>query len=241
MQINIKSSPLTDFDIADRYLPIRVTTTTFAETGNCIVIIANRADGMSSQIIENSESELFITKYSEVLFSEMRSIMHSSQYQFWSPDYGYDTYEGLADGQRRIIHLNRSTFKQNKRAACNRETVQILLRNLDIIIEHVRESSKTSKFAWASEGLVDDFKQVRYILYYVWKKYNLGDISEIWKEEDSRSEMKKALTLMNIQMLYTGVDALSPFSLYPDIVEYPQNLNNAWKSILATIISDASH
>ena len=241
MNININSSPISDFEIADSYVPIRVSTTSFAETGNCIVIVANRADGMYTQIMENSETELFITKYTDSLWSEIRDMMYSSQYQRWSPDSNYDTYVGLSDGQRRIIHLDRSTFRQNKRAACNRETVQLLLQNLDLIIEHVRESSKSSQFAWASEGLIDDFKQVRYILYYVWKKYNLGDINEIWKNEDSRSEMKKALTLMNIQMLYVSADSTSPFSLYPDIIEYPRNLNNAWKSILETIISDVHH
>ena len=122
MTINIKSSPISDFEIADRYVPIRISTTSFAETGNCIVIVANRADGMFTQIIENSETELFITKFTDSLWSEMRNMMNKPQYQYWSPDSDYDTYEGLSDGQKLIIHLDRYTFR-NKRSACNRETL----------------------------------------------------------------------------------------------------------------------
>lgn len=240
MTINIKSSPISDFEIADRYVPIRISTTSFAETGNCIVIVANRADGMFTQIIENSETELFITKFTDSLWSEMRNMMNKPQYQYWSPDSDYDTYEGLSDGQKLIIHLDRYTFR-NKRSACNRETVLLLLENLDIIINHVRESSKTSEFSWAGDSLIDDFKEVRYVLYYVWNKYKLGDLSEVWKEDDSRSEMKKVLNLTKIQMLYFGADVTSPFSLYPNLVEYPQNLNKAWKSILEFIISEVKH
>ena len=238
MIINIDSSPISDFEIAESYVPIRVSTTSFAETGNCIVIVANRADGMYTQIIENSETELFVTKYTDYLWSEMRDMMYSSQYQHWSPDSDYDTYVGLSDGQKRIIHLDRYTFKRNKRVACNRQTVLLLLKNLDTIINYVRESSRTSDFSWAAEGLIDDFKEVRYVLYYVWNKYKLGELAEIWKDDDSRGEMKKVLNLTKIQMLYFGADATSPFSLYPNLVEYPQNLNNAWKSILKFIISE---
>ncbi len=238
MIININSSPISGFEIADSYVPIRVSTTSFAETGNCIVIVANRADGMYTQIIENSETELFVTKYTDSLWSEMRDMMSSSQYKHWFPASDYDTYVGLSDGQRRIIHLDRFTFKRNKRVACNRETVLLLLDNLDKIINHVRESSKTSKFSWAGESLIDDFKAVRYVLYSVWDKYQLGELSEVWKEDDSRIEMKKVLNLSQIQMLYFSADATSPFSLYPNLVEYPDNLNNAWKSILEMILSD---
>ena len=240
MTINIKSSPISEFEIADRYVPIRISTTSFAETGNCIVIVANKEDGMFTQIIENSETELFITKYTDSLWSEMRDMMYSSQYQYWSPDSEYDTYEGLSDGQKRIIHLDRYTFR-NKSSACNKETVLLLLENLDIIINHVIESSKTSKFSWAGDSLIDDFKEVRYVLYYVWNTYKLGDLSEVWKEDDSRSEMKKVLNLSKIKSLYFEAPITSPFSLYPDLVEYPQNLNNAWISILEFIISEVKH
>lgn len=237
MIININPSPISDFEIADSYVPIRVSTTSFAETGNCIVIIANRADEMYTQIIENSETEFFVTKYTDSLWSEMRDMMYSSQYHHWSPDSDYDTYVGLSDGQKRIIHLDRYTFKRNMRAACNRETVLLLLENLDIIINHVRESSKTSKFSWAGESLIDDYKAVRYVLYYVWYKYQLGELSEVWKEDDSQIEMKIVLNLSQIQMLYFSADATSPFSLYQNLVEHPDDLNNAWKLILEMILT----
>lgn len=80
MIININPSPISDFEIADSYVPIRVSTTSFAETGNCIVIIANRADEMYTQIIENSETEFFVTKYTDSLWSEMRDMIHMWDY-----------------------------------------------------------------------------------------------------------------------------------------------------------------
>lgn len=49
MQININNPKLIDFDKASKYLPMRLSTTYFDGIGDCISIVANRADGMTSE------------------------------------------------------------------------------------------------------------------------------------------------------------------------------------------------
>ena len=62
MQINVSTSNVDwEFEQANRYLPVRLSTTYFDGFGECIVIVANRADGMTTEITENKNSEVFIT------------------------------------------------------------------------------------------------------------------------------------------------------------------------------------
>ena len=59
MQINTISADL-GFEKANRYLPVRLSTTYFDEIGECMCIVANRADGMTTDIIENDDSKVLI-------------------------------------------------------------------------------------------------------------------------------------------------------------------------------------
>ena len=69
MQINVSTSNVDwNFEIANRYLPVRLSTTHFDGYGECIVIVANRADGMTSEITENNNSEVFITLMNKYLY-----------------------------------------------------------------------------------------------------------------------------------------------------------------------------
>ena len=62
MQINVSTSNVDwVFEQANRYLPVRLSTTLFDGIGECIAIVANRADGMTTEITENKNSEVFIT------------------------------------------------------------------------------------------------------------------------------------------------------------------------------------
>ena len=52
MQININDMTIDwEFEKASKYLPVRLSTTFFDGIGECICIVANRADGMTSNII----------------------------------------------------------------------------------------------------------------------------------------------------------------------------------------------
>lgn len=55
MQININNLEIDwEFQKASKYLPVRLSTTYFDDIGECICIVANRADGMTTEIIEKS-------------------------------------------------------------------------------------------------------------------------------------------------------------------------------------------
>ena len=109
MQINVKMSNADfSFEIANRYLPIRLSTTYFDGYGECIVIVANRADAMFTHLIEDNDSEVFITLMSRNLYEEMKAKVMGCDY--WSPNAYYDTFNGLVDGVQKKIHLDRTVF-----------------------------------------------------------------------------------------------------------------------------------
>lgn len=57
MQINVSTSNVDwVFEQANRYPPVRLSTTHFDGIGECIAIVANRADGMTTEITENKNS-----------------------------------------------------------------------------------------------------------------------------------------------------------------------------------------
>lgn len=109
MQINVNTVNLDwQFKKAKRYLPVRLSTTTFNGYGECIVIVANRADGMTTDVIENDKSEVFITLMDNVLFEEVKSKVLNMDY--WTPQNHYNTCDGFADGKPRKIHLDGMVF-----------------------------------------------------------------------------------------------------------------------------------
>ncbi len=109
MQININTNHFDwQFKKAERYLPVRLSTTAFDGYGECIVIVANRADGMMTAIGENDESEVFITLQNKWLYEEIKAKVLNMEY--WTPQIHYNTCDGLADGKPRKIHLDGAVF-----------------------------------------------------------------------------------------------------------------------------------
>ena len=109
MQISINTNHFDwQFNIAERYLPVRLSTTTFDGYGECIVIVANRADGMTTAITENDRSEVFITLMDKYLYEDIKARVLEMDY--WIPQKHYNTCDGQADGKLRKIHLDGMVF-----------------------------------------------------------------------------------------------------------------------------------
>lgn len=111
MQINVSINDNTidwEFKQASRDLPVRLSTTYFDGIGECLCIVANRADGEYTNIIENENSEVFITLQDSELFEILKSKLYN--YDFWTPNTHYNTVNGLADGVMRKIHLDGMIF-----------------------------------------------------------------------------------------------------------------------------------
>lgn len=109
MQININNTAIDwEFEKASKYLPVRLSTTYFDGIGECICVVANRADGMTTEIIENSESEVFLTLNTPQLYNIIKSCVLKMDY--WTPNKHYNTVNGLADGVMRKIHLDGEIF-----------------------------------------------------------------------------------------------------------------------------------
>ncbi|MDE6266166.1 MAG: hypothetical protein K2M07_02310 [Muribaculaceae bacterium] len=109
MQININNMTIDwAFKKAFKYLPVRLSTTYFDGIGECVCIVANRAEGISSEIIENRNSEVFITINEPSLYNTIRAAILNMDY--WTPNTHYKTVNGLADGVARKIHLDGMVF-----------------------------------------------------------------------------------------------------------------------------------
>ena len=93
---------------ANKYLPVRLSTMFFDGIGECIALVANRADGMTCDIIENEESEIFLSIMDVFLYEELKRDVLNMDY--WLPRNHYNTVTGLADGQLRKIHLDERYF-----------------------------------------------------------------------------------------------------------------------------------
>ena len=107
MQINTISADL-GFEKANRYLPVRLSTTYFDEIGECMCIVANRADGKTTDIIENDDSEVFVALMNTRLYEEVKHKVLNMDY--WTPNTWYNTLDGFADGKPRKIHLEGRVF-----------------------------------------------------------------------------------------------------------------------------------
>ena len=109
MKININDMTIDwDFQIANKYLPVRLSTTFFERTGECIALAANRADGMTCNISENQESEIFLTLMDNSLYEELKKDVLNMDY--WFPENHFLTVTGLADDKVRKIHLDSRYF-----------------------------------------------------------------------------------------------------------------------------------
>lgn len=109
MQINVSTANRDwQFKQASKYLPVRLSTTYFEGFGVCIVIVANRVEDMTTDIIENSKSEVFITLQDRSLYEEIKAKVLNMD--FWTPQVNYNTYDGLAGGIPRKIHLDGAVF-----------------------------------------------------------------------------------------------------------------------------------
>ena len=107
MQINTISADL-GFEKANRYLPVRLSTTYFDEIGECMCIVANRADGITTDIIENDDSEVFVALMNQKLYNETKRKVLNMDY--WTPNTWYNTLNGYADGKKRKIHVEGGVF-----------------------------------------------------------------------------------------------------------------------------------
>ena len=109
MQININNMTIDwQFQKASKYYPVRPYTTYFDGIGECIAFAANKADGMTCDIIENDNSEIFLTLMDPSLYEELKRDVLNMDY--WSPRNHYNTVTGLADGKVRKIHLDGRYF-----------------------------------------------------------------------------------------------------------------------------------
>ena len=62
MQVSVNTGDRDwSFAIAKKYLPVRLSTTYFDGFGDCIAIVANRAEDMFIDFTENNKSEVFIS------------------------------------------------------------------------------------------------------------------------------------------------------------------------------------
>lgn len=107
MQINTISADL-GFEKAKRYLPVRLSTTYFDEIGECMCIVANRADGITTEITENQDSEVFVALMDHRLYEEIKHKVLNMDY--WTPNKWYNTLNGFADGKERKIHMEGGVF-----------------------------------------------------------------------------------------------------------------------------------
>lgn len=71
-------------------------------------IVANRADGITTEIIENNESEVFVALMDKQLYDEVKYKVLNMDY--WTPNAWYNTLNGFADGKPRKIHLEGGVF-----------------------------------------------------------------------------------------------------------------------------------
>ncbi len=109
MQINLNTTDVDwRFEQAEQYLPVRLSTSYFEAYGECIVIVANRVEGMFTNISENKDSEVFISLMNRELYEEVKEKVLSMEY--WIPNTHYNTFNGLADGVQKKIHLDGSIF-----------------------------------------------------------------------------------------------------------------------------------
>ena len=108
MQINANGRNQIYYEKASKYLPVRLSTTYFDSIGECICIVANRVDNQMANIVENNESEVFITPMDIPLYNDIKHRVLNMA--FWIPNKWYNTIVGYADGIERKIHLDCDVF-----------------------------------------------------------------------------------------------------------------------------------
>lgn len=96
------------FKQANRYLPVKLSTIYLNGYGDCMIIVANRADSQFIDIVEGENSEYFVTLYNPVLHNQIKQKVLSMDY--WTPDTHYNTFDGTIGGNHRKIHMDGSVF-----------------------------------------------------------------------------------------------------------------------------------
>lgn len=116
MNINLNTKDIDwNFEIASKYLPVRLSTTFFDGIGECIAIVANRqiltdfghnCQSSSFDIVEGSGSEVFVTTMNQQLYETIKHCVLNME--SWYPENHYNTFDGKVDGTFRKIHLDSS-------------------------------------------------------------------------------------------------------------------------------------
>lgn len=107
MDINIKidsASLYPNTEPANRYLPVKLSSTSFGVIGDCIAFLANNADGQFTDITENEQSVLFIVLWSQPFYDEIKQDVLNIDY--WSVNQQFQLLDGTVDGISRKIYLD---------------------------------------------------------------------------------------------------------------------------------------
>lgn len=107
--LDTKDKHLT-LDLAERYLPIRLTDTNFSSMGDCVAFLANRADGMYTEITENEETVLFVILYNQTLYRELENDVIKMDY--WEPSYNFVLLDGEVNGKKRKVYLDTRAYRR---------------------------------------------------------------------------------------------------------------------------------
>jgi len=118
MQININNAAVDwNFEIAEKYLPVKLGVIGFHGIGECIAFVANRPVGnrvgtnvvlWHTEIGVYKDSEVFVTLKDNGLYNEIAYDIQS--FGYWIPSFHTYTVKGLVDGVSRVIHLDRDVF-----------------------------------------------------------------------------------------------------------------------------------
>lgn len=107
---NAQDNARFDIGLASRYLPVKLCSTSFASIGECVAFLANSADGQFTNIGIDTDSVLFIVKWSQYLYDSIQKNIFNMEY--WSPCYNFHRVSGVVDGFKRTIYLDSRSFRK---------------------------------------------------------------------------------------------------------------------------------
>ena len=99
-----------DIGITERYLPIKLSATSFGDIGECVTFLANDATGTYTDISINDGSVLFIVMWNQLLYDEIKDDIINMDY--WSPVNNFHRITGEVDGVKRTVFLDSRAFKK---------------------------------------------------------------------------------------------------------------------------------
>ena len=209
MQININNMTIDwEFKKASRYLPVRLSTTYFDGIGECICIVANRADGMTSEIIENHNSEVFLTINNPSLYNTVKSAVLNMD--FWAPNTHYNTVTGFADGIVRKIHLDGMIFLTDaimnelaKDFPFSKDELGNIIMTVELLIMNVCKN--------ASKKYPTQILQIQRGIY--------GIIDEVCGENIMDSAIRKMLWVCHLRCIMRLSKLIQKICLYSTLME----------------------